>query len=446
MTPGAAGAAADEAVFLAAPEADADPVRTRRELRRLRRGMAPGDVLVVGPLAPDGPAPGLAADLRAAGFAVEGEDVGCLVARALPAPPGALAVASWTTPPDVRLDLRYASDEAALLDPSPEAVWEELVRSTPDAGAGIVAGYAVDDPYGGERGAPVLARFFGVPLAPAQVTFGAGVTSLLHSLAPLADGGTILSPALTHPDLAAWALPLGSTLRQLPAAPSPAQLVAALEVERPALLHLDRPDFVGWHLELDELEEVVRAASRVGTVVMIDESPAPYLGPAGSAARLVGRADNLVVLRGFTKAYSLGGLRTAYAVASEGVAADVRERVPPLQVGELALHAGLRLLDAGDVFDRLRARVRAVKPAVAALLETAGVEVLRNHPDLPWLGVRDPGGAASDLLERRGIHALRPAPAPVVPALDTEVLRLTLPLSEERLSLFRDLLTSGEPR
>ncbi|HEU0077607.1 MAG TPA: aminotransferase class I/II-fold pyridoxal phosphate-dependent enzyme [Longimicrobiaceae bacterium] len=477
---------ADAVLCLSWPAAAADADQ-RRLLRRMRAHLAEGGVAVIGhaPAAGVEPAPppeddtpaaarrrrllelevrsrsvaGLMAQVRLSGLGVERIDADFMayfpanpatetvqvVARPLPVPPEALAVAAWSTPAGMRLDLRYASDEAELLDPAPTAVWEELVRSAGHGGAEVVAAYPVDDPYGGERGAEAVGRFFGVALAPRQLTFAAGVTSLLHDLAGMADGGPVAAPELVHPDLEAWALARGSEIRLLPGDATRDRLIAHLEAVRPALLHLDRPDFLGRFLPLDELEAVARAAARLGATVVIDESPAPYLGPEASAATLVGRVDNLVVLRGFTKAYSLGGMRAAFAVASPGAARRVRELVAPMQVGELALQAALRLLAAGDVFARLRERVRQVKPLAAGLLRVERLEVIPNHPDLPWVGVADPGGSASALLEARGIRALRPAPAPVIPELRLEVLRLTVPLSDERMALFRALLAEADP-
>jgi histidinol-phosphate/aromatic aminotransferase/cobyric acid decarboxylase-like protein len=444
----------------------------RRLLRRVHRHLRAGGVLVVDhapgdeQVAPDGsgfdPVTGtfagprryaptqLVALVRGAGFAVEAVEVGPapghavrVVARPVPAPPGALAVASWGTPADVRLDLRYAPDEAPWLDPSPDAIWEELIGSVRRSGAELVAGYPVDDPYGGERGAEVVGRFFGITVAPGQLTFAAGVTSLLHDLCDLADGGPILAPALVHPDLEAWALSRGAVVRTVPEPAGARELVDALRATRPALLHLDRPVFTGQLLALDELAEVARAAAAVGAPVVVDESPAPYLGPAGSAAQLLETVDNLVVLRGFTKAYSWGGLRGGFALASPGLAGRVRELVVPMQVGELALAAALRLLAAGDVFGQLRRRVRAVKPAFAKRLADAGLVPVDGHPDVPWVVVEDRDGAASRLLAARGIRGLAPAPMPVVPPPTGDLLHLAVPLSDERMALFDRLMAAS---
>jgi histidinol-phosphate/aromatic aminotransferase/cobyric acid decarboxylase-like protein len=465
----------DAAIYIPRPDSQAS-VNQRRLLRRIRHHLADNGVLVAvySPLltvlsssTPPASAPvsdvrlcseiSLSSPVKKAGFAIECIDADFtpglsvtsesetiqIVARPLCVPPDSLAVTSWRNPESVRLDMRYAPDEDELLDPSPRRVWEELILSANRNGADIVNHYPVDDPYGSERGIETVSRFFNCEIEPRQLTFGAGVTSLLHDLYGLADGGLIYAPELVHGDLEAWALATGNEVRLFPEPTTAEQLTAELEAIRPALLHLDRPNFLGQVLSLDEMEEVIKAAARVGALVLIDESPAPYLGPAGSAARLVSRVDNLIVLRGFTKAYSWGGLRAGFALASRGVARHVRELVSPLQVSELALHAALKLLAAGDIFERLRERIRLMKPQAIELLTALGLDVIEGHDDLPWVAFSDANGEATRILEHCGICALRPAMAPVFPQPSGEFARITIPLSSDRLELFRELLSTA---
>jgi histidinol-phosphate/aromatic aminotransferase/cobyric acid decarboxylase-like protein len=354
-----------------------------------------------------------------------------------------LAVESWGRPsPDARLDLRYAPDESDWLDPPPAVVWRALMRELPDLGTAAIEHYAVDDPWGGQRAAPAVARFFGVALEPRQVTFAAGVTALLHALAGLARDGTVLAPALVHPDLEVWAAAGGARIELLDGPLRADALVAAIGAVAPAVVHIDRPAFGGELLAAADLEAVVTAAAGVGAVVVVDEAPAQYLGAAASAARLVGDAPNLVVLRGFTKAYSWGGLRAGFAIASTPVADRVRALVPPLGVGEIALAAALRLLAQGDVFARLRARIHAVKPEVVELLAGAGIDSDPGHPDVPAVVV---DGAAAELLDRLGVRALEPVPPPGAPDGAPPVLQLRIPIGDERLALLRELLSPRVP-
>lgn len=466
----------DAAIYTPRPDAHAS-INHLRLLRRIRHHLTDNGVLIVvdsqilpaahySAQSESRPASqarlhsttGLSSLAKKAGFAIERIDADFthglfvastsetmqIIARPLCVPPDSLAVTSWRNPENVRLDMRYAPDEDRLLDPSPQRVWEELILSANRNGADIVNHYPVDDPYGSERGVEAVKRFFNCEIEPRQLTFAAGVTSLLHNLFELADGGLIAAPELVHGDLEAWALARGNEVRLFPEPATAARLIAELEALRPAVLHLDRPNFLGQVLSLDEMEEVIRAAARLCAVVLIDESPAPYLGPEGSAARLVSRVDNLIVLRGFTKAYSWGGLRAGFAVASGGVARHVRELVSPLQISELSLHAALRMLAAGDIFGRLRERIRQMKPQAIKMLAELGLDLIKGHDDLPWVAFSDTDGEATRILSDCGICALHPAPAPVFPNPPGTFSRITIPLSVERMELFRELLSAAD--
>lgn len=430
---------------------DAHP---QRLFARVRRYLTDRGVLVAASAPPDHPDE-LVRVIRAAGFAVESSEpapstaghfyaASQVVARALPVPPHSLAVTAWGEPADnVLLDLRYADDEAEWMDPPPTEVWTDMMALASQGGADIVGQYPVSDPFGGLRGAPVVSRHFGCPIAAHQLTFGAGVTSLLHDLAGLADDGPILAPALVHPDLEAWAVARGVEVRLVEEPATCRPLLAALDAVQPTLLHLDRPAFAAGIYTLNEVAALARAASAVGALVVVDESAAPYLGSADSAIRLVGSVGNLVVLRGFTKAYSLGGLRCGFAVCADDVADQVRELVVPMQVSELALLGALRLLTAGDILGRLRARIRTVKPAFAERLAGAGLDVDHGHPDIPWVVVADAAGSATRFLAERGIRGLLPLSAPDPTPPRAGLLRLTVPLSARRIALFNDLMSAG---
>ena len=364
-------------------------------------------------------------------------------AHPLRIPPELLAVASWRTPPDDRLELRYAPDETPWLHPSPAEVWKSLLASEADQGLDAIGHYPVDDPYGGERGAEMVGTCFGCPISHHQLTFAPGVTSLLHALTDLADGGLILAPILVHPDLSAWAISRGVEVRLIDGPETLDRLVAEIYARRPSLVHFDRPNFAAELISHDDLYILCTEAARVGAIVLIDESPATYLGPAASAVRLANRLENLVVLRSITKAYSWGGQRVGYAVASEGVSTRVRELVSPLQVSELAFRALIQLLKRGDIFQVLRARVRTTKPETIGLLERLGLEVIAGHPDIPWVVVPDVAGKTSEYLGRLGIRGLPFVPSPARLGPFPELLHLTVPLSDERMSALRRHLGSN---
>lgn len=427
----------------------------QRTLRRLRQHLGPGSLLIVSvAIDREGEQDAIADTVRRAGFAIErrDEDFGGtatagdrrtlqIVARAMATPPESLAIHEWGSDSGsaVELDLRYEPDEADFLDPRPADIWLDV--SAAGAGAHSAAHYPVDDPYGTRRAAHVVSRFFRCDLQPAQITFAAGVTSLLHDLCGLADGGSIAADPLAHGDLEAWAIARGIPTSTIATVAPSGELARALLEHRPAMLHLDRPDFTGGVADLDTILAVARAAARGDTVVLIDESALPYLGPSASAATLVNRVPNLVVLRGFTKAYSWGGLRAGFAVASKEIARHVRELVAPMQVAQNSLAAALRMLAAGDIFERIRERVRLLKPPAFGALDRAGFEPIRSHPHLPWIAMPDPDRQASKRMAALGLRPLEPSRPPSLAGPD--LIRITVPLTDARHDRLLSLLASS---
>ena len=341
------------------------------------------------------------------------------------------------------LDLWWCPDEIEWVRPSPQELWAPLFAAGPRELADLARRYSVDDPYGAERACGIVSQHFGCALEPDQITFGAGTTALLHDFLGLANGGSILSPRLTHPDLAAWATAAGIGVELLDEAAAPEAWSEAIRRRRPGLVHLDRPSILGQRMPLADLEAIARGAAEVGCPVLIDEAYGSYFAGEGSAVSLVNHLPNLAVLRSLSKAYTCGGLRTGFAVASRELAAAVRELAVPLQTSELAYQMALLLLSAGDIFTHLRARIRDMKALTAGLLEALGLELVYGHPELPWVLLRDAGGEAWEALCARGVEGKRLSLSPVLHGGSPPYFRLSVPLSEERVALCRSLLAPG---
>jgi histidinol-phosphate/aromatic aminotransferase/cobyric acid decarboxylase-like protein len=421
----------------------------RRFFRRLGRCLPPGGTLVVAAEACGrGDAPAL---VREAGFHVDPSPAapaagGAIVARRGSVPPGGVADESYRRQgPPPALDLRWCPDEVEWVRPSPQELWAPLFAAGPRELADLARRYSVDDPYGAERACGIVSQHFGSALDPEQITFGAGSSALLHDFLGLAEGGPILSPRLTHPDFAAWATAAGVEVQLLEETARPDAWIQAIRRQRPGVVHLDRPSVLGERVPLADLEAIARAAAEAGCPVLVDEAYGSYFAGRGSAVSLVGRLPNLVILRSLSKAYTCGGLRAGFAVASRELAADVRGLAVSLQTSELAYQMALRLLAAGDIFALLRARIRAMKAPTAALLEGLGLEVVHGHPDLPWVLLRDAGGAAWEALRARGVEGKRLALSPVLHDGDPSYFRLSIPLSEERVAMCRSRLAPGPP-
>jgi histidinol-phosphate/aromatic aminotransferase/cobyric acid decarboxylase-like protein len=237
---------------------------------------------------------------------------------------------------------------------------------------------------------------------------------------------TVLSFGHVSPDLAVWLRAEGSRVITHPDL-SKGNWASLLQAEQPALVHLERPDRCGRFATVSQIEELTAAAK--GATVLVDEASANYLGPAASCVDLTNKFSNLMVLRGISKGYAAGGLRVGFGIAGTWLTGSLRAHLSPLQVSELSFHYATRLLAAGDIFHRLRARVREVKPELAERARLAGLTVDQGHPELPWLLVNDDGVARQTLW--RALIAGRPLGGS---------LRLAVPLSKARVRMLRERL------
>ncbi|MQA02861.1 MAG: histidinol-phosphate transaminase [Streptosporangiales bacterium] len=107
---------------------------------------------------------------------------------------------------------------------------------------------------------------------------------------------------------------------------------------------------------------------------------------------LYGERPNVAVLRTFSKAYGLAGLRVGFAVAHEPVAEAARKTMLPFTVSSVAQAAAIASLDAED---QLLARVREIvgeRQRVRDALLSYGYQVVESQANFVWLrlGTRTP--------------------------------------------------------
>jgi histidinol-phosphate aminotransferase len=129
-------------------------------------------------------------------------------------------------------------------------------------------------------------------------------------------------------------------------------------------------------------------AVRDDVLVVLDEAYAEFLDDpdAVDGRRLLSDHPNLAVLRTFSKAYGLAGLRVGYCLAgSPDTASALRQVAVPFQVSIAAQAAALAALEAKDeVRQRVAAVVREREPLRQRLIEI-GYDVPPSQGNFLWL-------------------------------------------------------------
>ncbi|MDI5968836.1 histidinol-phosphate transaminase [Streptomyces sp. SL13] len=122
-------------------------------------------------------------------------------------------------------------------------------------------------------------------------------------------------------------------------------------------------------------------------VTVLDEAYVEFDrgGDPPGRSEVIREHGNTVLLRTFSKAYGLAGLRVGYAAGSRQIIATVRKAALPFGVTHLAERAAISSLhSAAELRDRLHA-VSAAREELTAGLAALGLPVLPSRANFVWL-------------------------------------------------------------
>jgi histidinol-phosphate aminotransferase len=176
-------------------------------------------------------------------------------------------------------------------------------------------------------------------------------------------------------------------------------------------------------------------------LIAIDEAYVEYIrdGMAPDSLDLVRTHSNVVVLRTFSKAYGLAGLRIGYAVGHPDVITALDKVYVPFTVSSLAQAAAIASLAAAD---ELLARTDALvdeRARVSAALRDAGFALPPTQANFVWLPL---GPRTLDFVKQAADARV------VVRPYGTDGVRVTIGAPDENDALLRfarDWITQIEP-
>ena len=140
-------------------------------------------------------------------------------------------------------------------------------------------------------------------------------------------------------------------------------------------------------------------------IVVVDEAYVEFVRDPDAVRGLETWRDrpNVVVLRTFSKAYGLAGLRVGYAVAHPPVAAALRKTATPFGVNSVAQVAAIASLDA---FDELNARVESLvaqRDRVVRALGDQGWTLPQSDANFVWFPLGADSTAFSQACAEAGL-------------------------------------------
>lgn len=197
--------------------------------------------------------------------------------------------------------------------------------------------------------------------------------------------------------------------------------MAAAVTDRTRLIFVCNPNNpTGRTLTATEIERFLDAVPS-HVVVALDEAYFEYVRPGDDAGEqvpdgiaLAAGRPNVVVLRTFSKAYGLAGLRVGYAVADPAIITAIGKVHTPFAVSVVAQAAAIASLDAAAELLARTDAVVAERARVRDALIAAGYDVPASNGNFVWLplgeksaGYGEASAAAGVLVRPYGVDGVR---------------------------------------
>ena len=159
----------------------------------------------------------------------------------------------------------------------------------------------------------------------------------------------------------------------------------------------------GREMDFCDLRSIIEADP--GRVVIVDEAYVDF--GARSAIELIDRCPNLLVVRTFSKSYSLAGLRVGYAMGNENLIAalnTVKDSFNSYPVDRLAQAGAIGAIRDKDYFRATVTKLGATRTCTANALRDMGFAVCDSMANFLFAGHERVGGKVLlDGLRDRGI-------------------------------------------
>ena len=159
----------------------------------------------------------------------------------------------------------------------------------------------------------------------------------------------------------------------------------------------------------DEILELIEAA-RENWLVVLDEAYYQFSGTDFSG--LTEKYPHVVVLRTFSKAFGLGGVRLGYARMNPELAVHIQKTVMPFSISALQLCVGEVVLESPEFVEaRVAEALQERERMFTAMQAMSGIDVYPSHTNFFLFKVADPASfydalLAEGVLIRRQDHLL----------------------------------------
>ncbi|MEM1538825.1 MAG: histidinol-phosphate transaminase [Candidatus Bathyarchaeia archaeon] len=152
-----------------------------------------------------------------------------------------------------------------------------------------------------------------------------------------------------------------------------------------------------------KIEELEYLIENIPGIVVVDEAYVEFAD--NSVVQLIKKYENLIVLRTFSKAFGLAGLRLGYCIADAEIANVLSKNVGlPYPVNTIAIKVGTKILERRHLMEKAVEQLKAERERlIKALNEIEGVKAFESQTNFLLFQTEKPSTEVYQGLLKRGI-------------------------------------------
>lgn len=212
------------------------------------------------------------------------------------------------------------------------------------------------------------------------------------------------------------------------------KIIEAYDNEIPKIIYICNPNNpTGNLMNVDDILEVVRYCQR--SIVIVDEAYAEFCDT--TVIPYVSEYQNLLVMKTFSKAYGLAGIRCGYSISSKSLANAINLARPPYNISSLSQFAAqLVLMEKEQIIKNIKFLVEQREWMIGELAKIKGLEVYSSFSNFILVKVHNCKEVNKKLCEK-GIFVRSFGSAPLL----EDCLRISIGTQEQN-TIFLDELSS----
>lgn len=241
-----------------------------------------------------------------------------------------------------------------------------------------------------------------------QLIFGCGSDEVVEIISRtlLSEGTNIVTATPTFPQYRHNALIEGADTKEIPLIEGYHDLEAMVEAidENTKILWLCSPNNpTGCHIAEEKLKETVRRVPK-DVLVVVDEAYYEYMDEksAPDSVGLLNEFSNLVILRTFSKAYGLAGLRVGYGIANIDVATLFNITRGPFNTTSVAQRAATVALEDEVFLSETQNKNRENKLSFVSFCEEIGLKAYDSEANFVFVNLPVTGDSMFEYLLSKG--------------------------------------------